>query len=214
MALALNSPAPKRSVPPGPTLAFYDREAADYCRDTRGNDLGSLYPVLLDRVPPGGLLLDAGSGSGRDTLAFLRRGFRVEAFDASRPMAELATELTGVTTQVATFETWAGAPARYDGIWAFASLLHVARDDLPGAVSRLADSLKPDGHMFASFKWGKGDRTDARGRRYTDMTVPAARALIDALPSLTPVRVWRELGPTALDRDASWTYLLARREGE
>lgn len=208
MALALTSTAAQAE----PTRAFYDREAVDYCRDTLGNDLGDLYPSLLNTVPAGGLLLDAGCGSGRDTLAFIRKAFRVEAFDASRPMARLATELTGVQVDVATFETWRGPPERYDGIWAFASLLHVARADLPTSVGRLTDSLRPGGHLFASFKWGQEDRVDARGRHYTDLTVPAARSLFDAVPGMRSVKVWRERGPTALDRDASWVYVLARRE--
>src|SRR3712207_7267921 len=43
---------------------------------------------FLRRVRPGGRILDAGCGTGRDALAFVQRGFEVVAFDASAEMVD------------------------------------------------------------------------------------------------------------------------------
>ena len=77
------------------TLAWYDRSAADFAVRTAELDLAPLYDRFLRRVRPGGRILDAGCGVGRDALAFAERGFEVVAFDASEEMARLARERVG-----------------------------------------------------------------------------------------------------------------------
>ena len=193
------------------TMAYYDGFALEYARATLSSDLSALYPQLLDRLTPGGLVLDAGSGSGRDILAFLERGFRVEAFDASVQLAASATRLTGVPVEVARFEDWQAPPGRYDGIWCFASLLHVPRQDLPGTFHKLARALKTGGWLFASFKRGKEDTVDELGRRYTNVEVQTMSPLFTD-SELIIERTWEEAGP-ALAGSATWVYVLARREG-
>uniref|UniRef100_UPI00140B443A class I SAM-dependent methyltransferase n=1 Tax=Altererythrobacter segetis TaxID=1104773 RepID=UPI00140B443A len=199
------------TAPQDATVAFYDSNADDYDRATRSNDLSALYPLLLNRLPSGGLVLDAGCGSGRDILAFLQRGFRVEAFDASAQLADLATKLTGVHVEVQRFENWPSPLARYDGIWCFASLLHVARQDLPQALRKLSRALKPGGWLFASFKRGASDTIDRRGRRYTNLTVTSARRLFGAETGFEGVRVWQNSGPSGLGDVTTWIYVLAGR---
>ncbi len=54
----------------------------------------SLYRPFLELVPGDGRILDAGCGSGRDTKAFLERGYQVTAIDASGKMIEATTRLT------------------------------------------------------------------------------------------------------------------------
>ena|SRR5205807_552927 len=65
------------------TVTYYERHADSFLSATVHVDLGSLYEPFLALVPEGGLILDAGCGSGRDSRAFLERGYRVRAFDAS-----------------------------------------------------------------------------------------------------------------------------------
>ncbi|WP_328987882.1 class I SAM-dependent methyltransferase [Thiorhodovibrio winogradskyi] len=56
----------------------------------------------------------------------------------------------------------------FDGIWACASLLHVPLDQLADALARLSRALKKDGVLYASFKYGRGER-EHNGRRFTDL---------------------------------------------
>lgn len=202
------SPAPRADER---TVAFYDADPGSYSRGTVDNDLSDLYPAFLERVESGGLVLDAGSGSGRDIREFLARGYRVEAFDASVGMAALASQLTGVDVEVARFEDWSAPTARYDGIWCFASLLHVSSDDLPGVIERLVDALRPDAPLFASFKKGEGETVDERGRRYTNLTIEGARRLFGSVSGLDVARAWQDDGPTGLGGPTRWVYVLATK---
>jgi SAM-dependent methyltransferase len=193
------------------TIAFYDRQADQYFQATVGSDVGYLRAIFTDKLPAGGRILDAGSGSGRDTAAFLVDGFKVDAFDASPKLAALSSALCGQKTAVASFETWRGRREYYDGIWAFASLLHVRRDDLPGVVARLVRSLRVGGWIFASFKGGEDEFVDCRGRLFTNLTPKSARRLFSADRRLAVQRVWEETASAAHGESTPWTYVLAER---
>lgn len=199
------------TAPTDSTVAFYDANAESYIEATRANDLSTLYPELLNRIPPDGLVLDAGCGSGRDVVAFLERGLRVEAFDASAALARLASEWSGVNVEVQRFENWAAPIGRYAGIWCFASLLHVERRNLPDVIRKLRQALKPGGFMFASFKRGSADTVDERGRRFTNVTAPSASHLFEVAADLEVVKSWEQSGPSGLGDPTTWVYVVARR---
>jgi len=133
-------------------------------------------------------ILDAGSGSGRDALAFLRLGHAVEAFDAS-PMMIAATQAhAGVPTRLMRFEDFAWEHP-FEGIWACASLLHVAAADLPRVIDRLAAHLVPGGALYMSFKRGIGERLKD-GRCFTDMTAESLAALLDGCRAFGQPEIW------------------------
>ncbi len=196
---------------PDATVSWYDRSAAAYAADTLGRNPLSLRAAFVGRLPVGGTILDAGSGSGRDTLSFLEQGFKVDAFDASEELARLSSKLTGRTTQVARFETYTGPRARYHGVWAFASLLHVREPDLPDALARLAVTLKSGGWLFANFKVGGGERFDAFGRRYTDMDERRLGALFSGSGLWTVVEITTQHAPAAFGAPTAWINVFARR---
>lgn len=193
------------------TIAWYDRSAAAYAADTLRRDPVDLRKAFARRLPEKGLILDAGSGSGRDTLAFLDQGFEVEAFDASEELARLSSKLTGRTTRVARFETYVGPQTRYDGVWAFASLLHVREADLPGALARLARTLKSGGWLFSNFKLGAGERFDEFGRLYTDMDERRLRALFSSSGLWAEVEITTQQAEAAFGAPTAWINILARR---
>lgn len=194
------------------TIAFYDADPQAYANGTLSSDLSHLYPAFLERVVDGGRILDAGCGAGRDIVQFFLKGYQVDAFDASVGLARLAGKLTGVDVEVTRFEDWVSRPRRYDGIWCFASLLHVDRVDLTKVLSSLALSLRPGAPIFASFKWGERDTFDVRGRQFTNFTSATLGETFEAVSELTGVEVWGEEGPTALDDATRWLYVMAIRE--
>lgn len=157
------------------TAAFYNENTQQYIDRNHNLNMSTARSRFIQDVRQAHegpyRVLDAGSGTGRDTLAFLEEGFEVDAFDASEALAAFSTEQTGVPTQVARFETLTLPPSRYDGIWAMASLLHVKREDLPQVLVALGEGLKDQGVLHAVFK--KGDQLEERmgsdGRRFTDM---------------------------------------------
>ncbi len=170
------------------TTRYYTENAQAFFADTVAVGMDPLYARFLPHIPPGGHILDAGCGSGRDTLAFLQAGYRVTAFDASPTLAALAERHTGQPVQVLRFEDLAWR-REFDGIWACASLLHVPAADLPEVLGRLALALRPGGVLYASFKFGRGER-EHQGRRFTDLDEAGLRTLLGQVPGLTERETW------------------------
>lgn len=188
---------------PDPTIAFYDRNAADYAEATLPIDMEEIYNRFLRHVPSGGLLLDAGSGAGRDTLAFVDRGFAVDAFDASPELCAISTELTGVPARVLRFQEFE-SPSVYDGIWACASLLHVPAAELVDALGRLIAALKSGGAFYLSFKHGDAERVAADGRFFRDMDEQTLRALIAQFREARIAELWVSAGEGTQKGRAEW----------
>jgi SAM-dependent methyltransferase len=157
--------------------SYYDRNAQTFVDGTLDADVKALYEPFLSRLPAQARILDAGCGSGRDMLAFLKLGYFVEAFDASEKMAELASKVTGRAVAVARFQD-VDYKSEFDGIWACASLLHVPASEIDDVVLRLANALKPDGILYASFKLGYGERLKD-GRLFVDYNHETFSSLIN-----------------------------------
>lgn len=160
---------------------YYDSNANAFIATTRDVDMSDARGRFLAAIPsrPDGpaRILDAGSGSGRDALAFRVLGHDVRAFDAAPAMVAATQAHAAVETRLMCFEDFAWEHS-FEGIWACASLLHVSEVDLPGVIDRLAAHLVPDGALYLSFKRGTGERVKD-GRRFTDMTAESLMALLD-----------------------------------
>jgi SAM-dependent methyltransferase len=170
---------------------FYERNANAFYGDTVTTDMAPIYERFLPLVMPGGRILDAGCGSGRDTLAFLRRGYQVDAFDGSSEMARRASALTGIEVRQLMFESLLNTPlpGKYNGIWCCASLLHVERDLLPAVMGALRRALAPDGILYVSFKHGDTDRVKD-GRKFTDLTERGLEQILTAIGGCELVDRW------------------------
>jgi SAM-dependent methyltransferase len=157
-------------------VRFYDTHAEQYCRDTVGLDMSEGRARFLAHLPPGGQILDAGCGSGRDSLAFLEAGYRVRAIDASVELVRQA-RARGVPAEVKTFQQVDEKEA-FDGIWASASLLHVPRAELVSVLRRLARALRPGGIMYITLKYGEGEAVTADGRFFCYHTPETFEAVV------------------------------------
>lgn len=192
---------------------FYDANAEKFLQDTQHVDMSSLRDRFLAVVPKtytgSARILDAGTGSGRDARAFHLAGYQAEAFDASPSMVRAATAFSGVPARQMFFEDFEWEHP-FEGIWACASLLHVARGDLPDVMRRLADHLVSAGALYASFKIGDGDRQEA-ARQFTDMTEESFAALLDECPSLRQVEIWRTENRGPNRKDDLWLNALMRK---
>ncbi|MCD4752950.1 MAG: class I SAM-dependent methyltransferase [Anaerolineaceae bacterium] len=119
-------------------------------------DLMSSYKPFLGLLLPGSRILDAGCGSGRDSLFFKKLGYQVSAFDASEEMVSFASKFAGVKVHHLSFHEIEFSN-EFEAIWANASLLHVPKNDLHDVITRLGNSLKLNGFFNFSFKYGKSD---------------------------------------------------------
>ena len=190
------------------TVRFYDDHADEYVRSTVGVDMQLLYEPFLSRIPQGGRILDAGCGSGRDSKAFLDRGYSVMSIDASQKMVAATTAITGQQALQLAFQDVIFAED-FDGIWACASLLHVPLAELADVFRRLAWALRPSGIFYTSFKDGHGE-CQRDGRLFTDMDEPSISELVAGIVELELFRLWHtdDLRPGRLDR---WLNMLLRK---
>jgi cyclopropane fatty-acyl-phospholipid synthase-like methyltransferase len=193
------------------SIRYYEENAAEFFRRSVDADVLPARAQFAGLIPPGGKVLEAGCGAGRDARAFKALGFQVTAIEAAPKLAALARAHSGLPVEVMTFDqiTWREA---FDGIWACASLLHVARQDLPDTLRRLRAALVPGGVWFMSFKYGTEERL-ANGRRFTDLDEAGAEALLTAAGGLELIAL-EVTGDVRPDRvQERWLSVLCRRVG-
>ncbi len=189
------------------TIQYYDEHAAEFADATENADMEFCRDQFLKRIGPWARILDAGCGGGRDTQAFLDAGYKVEAFDASEKLCEIASAKTGIPVKHMRFEELE-EEGRYHAIWACASLLHVKKADLPDVAARLYRALKPGGVLYASFKLGTEER-DWYGRYYCDMTEESIRELYEnAGFAVEEVFLTRDVRP---DRTEVWVNAIGAK---
>jgi SAM-dependent methyltransferase len=145
------------------TLRFY-RGNADAYAERKPPVTGKLTQFLAE-LPPGGKVLELGCGAGYQAEAMLAAGFDVHATDGSPELAAQASHRLGRPVATMLFHEL-DAVAAYDGVWAYACLLHVPRDELAGVLKLVWRALKPGGLFYASFKSGEGEGRDKLARYY------------------------------------------------
>ncbi len=188
------------------TIDYYNQNAAEFAAATDQIDMTALYAAFLPLVKTGGLILDAGCGSGRDAAYFKHLGFNVSAFDASSALAKIASQRLKQPVAVQQFEQLNDLE-RYDGIWCCASLLHVAADNLVSVLGRLQQALKPGGVLYASFKYGEGER-EVNGRCFTDMNETTLSTLAAGISGLKLSKTWLTQDQRPERSQESWLNVL------
>ena len=77
------------------TIHFYDECSEQYAELTVKADMSKQYAKFMAYLPTDASILDAGCGSGRDGLFFMKKGYAVTMLDASAGMCKCAEKLTG-----------------------------------------------------------------------------------------------------------------------
>ncbi len=190
------------------TIDYYNKHAEEFTASTFEVDMESLYQPFLADLPEGARILDVGCGSGRDTLAFKKKGYQVDAIDYSEELVKKASRLTGIPIKLKSFYEIDDYEA-YDGIWACASLLHCERNHLKEVIGKLVSALKPNGVLYMSFKYGNGDR-QKEGRQFTDLDEEQAKALRKQFNYVQKIKQWITIDQRP-DRQEKWLNLLWKK---
>jgi SAM-dependent methyltransferase len=164
------------------TLAHYDEAADEFWAGTRDHDVSQNRAALLEAIEgePPFVLLDFGCGPGRDLAYFRSLGHEAVGLDGSARFVEMARAHTGCEVLRQDFLALSLPPARFDGVFANASLFHVPSTELPRVLGELRDALKPRGVLFSSNPRGD-DREGWSGARYgTYMTLETWRTVVGA----------------------------------
>lgn len=189
------------------TIDFYNKNAQSYADSTISLDMSNLQEKFIARLPAKARILDAGCGSGRDSLLFKSKGFSVTAMDASSELAKLASATLGQQVICQSFAdiNWL---CEFDGVWCMASMLHLNDAELKVALYECASSLKQGGVFFASFKTGNGEGYDDKGRFFNYHSMESLRAAFEAEALLKNVTF--EYNQDSMGRtDTQWISVFA-----
>ena len=150
------------------TLADYEQRADDFWEGTREHDVAQNIEALLAAIEgaPPFAILDFGCGPGRDLKTFTKRGHAAIGLEGAARFAAMARAYSGCAVWQQDFLHLDLPPARFDGIFANASLFHVPRQELPRVLRELAAALRRRGVLFASNPRGD-DREGWSGARYS-----------------------------------------------
>jgi len=160
------------------TLDYYDRRAGEFEARTRDHDVRENIAALLAHIEgdPPYAILDLGCGPGRDLIAFAALGHIAVGLDGAASFVAMAREASGCEVWQQDFLALELPPARFDGIFANASLFHVPAQELPRVLAQLHAALKPRGVLFASNPRGDNQEGWSAGRYGTHHDLAAWRS--------------------------------------
>lgn len=143
------------------TLRAYEAAAERYRAQTGGpRTVVPLLDRLLATLARGSLVLEIGSGPGRDALLLEQRGLRVARTDATRAFVEMLradghdAQLLNVITDPIV--------GRFDGVLADAVLLHLSAAELATALTKLRRAVAVDAPFALTLKEGDGSEWHSR----------------------------------------------------
>jgi len=190
------------------TLDYYEAHAREYFDRTVRADLSALYDAFLKHVRPGGRILDAGCGSGRDLKAFRSRGFAAVGIDAAEALVALAQEFSGAPCFKIRLED-VDFNREFDAVWACASLLHLRKTEMLPVLQRLRRSLVEDGVLFASVQIGEGEHLSPDGRFFAYYDPDELLRIVEA-SGMTVEERWISEDTLVSRRTIRWINVIAR----
>jgi SAM-dependent methyltransferase len=137
------------------TIESYDKHAKELAEYFKG--IGSRVAYIEKALELAGnpnqpRIVEVGCGDGRDTRAIVERAAWYQGFDPSTGMLDIAKEQLPGTDFVIDDIQHYEFPANLDVVFAFASLLHVPKADLPAAFRKIHVALKDGGVLFLTVK--------------------------------------------------------------
>ena len=134
------------------TIDHYSASADSFREGTKDHDVDQNRAALLDELegPAPHVILDLGCGPGRDLAYFSGLGHEPVGIEGAPEMARMARDMTGCEVLQQNFLALDLPQARFDGVFANASLFHVPKSALPRVLKELRAALKPRGVLFAS----------------------------------------------------------------
>jgi 2-polyprenyl-3-methyl-5-hydroxy-6-metoxy-1,4-benzoquinol methylase len=110
---------------------------------------------LVQCLPPGGSVLEIGSGPGRDADFIESLGAKVRRTDAAQAFLDLMAE-RGKPAELLNVVTDAlGGP--YDAVLAMGVLIHVEREQIAPVLRKIHAALKPGGALLVAMREGEGE---------------------------------------------------------
>jgi SAM-dependent methyltransferase len=148
------------------TLRHYEQRAAAFWEGTRDHDVSQNIGTLLRHIQAATpfAILDFGCGPGRDLANFTKLGHVAIGLEGAATFAGMARDHSGCEVWHQDFLALDLPAARFDGVFANASLFHVPSKELPRVLGHLHATLKPGGVLFSSNPRGANEEGWNKGR--------------------------------------------------
>jgi trans-aconitate methyltransferase len=137
------------------TIQTYDESAealAAYFNDIGSRTHDIELGLRLADVDMNARVVEIGCGDGRDAEEIIKRSAWYEGFDPSEGLLTIARKKLPNASFVKADALTYQYPKNVDVIYAFASLLHVNREDIKLVLIKAAETLRKGGIIFISLK--------------------------------------------------------------
>jgi ubiquinone/menaquinone biosynthesis C-methylase UbiE len=138
------------------TTSAYEQYATDYA--DKPDDRRWMQPLVdsfAELLSPGALVLDLGCASGRETVELQAAGLQVVGLDLAAAFLRIArSRYPAVGYVLGDALQLPIASQSLDGVWAMASLLHLAPHDAAPALAEVRRVLRPGGAFYSSMQIG------------------------------------------------------------
>jgi len=194
------------------SIHYYNTNAQDFYKRAYDADLSDSYQAFQEHLPEKACILDAGCGFGRDITHFLKQGYNVTAFDASKEMRAMALKETKISILDITFQDM-NFRQEFDGVWAQASLLHIPYQETRAVYQRIHKALKPEGIFYASYKYGNAHMPTPE-RDFWNMDENMIQSYFEGLFDV--ITIWTQkdkLSKLAPSPKGLWLKFVVRKKG-
>lgn len=155
------------------TIQTYDQSAPELAAFFRGMGARIDYferALALSAAKPGtAKVVEIGCGDGRDAIEITKRVGHYQGFDRSAGLLKIARETLPDVDFIQTDALSFTYSKDLDVIFAFASLLHIDRNDLGRLFRKMADNVRSGCIVFGTFKerdeYAAELKTDTYGQR-------------------------------------------------
>ncbi|ACI98180.1 class I SAM-dependent methyltransferase [Rhodospirillum centenum] len=191
------------------SIGHYVAHAEAYAEALLSHDTSDSRARFLALLPARAAILDLGCGPGRDLRAFAAAGHAAVGLDACPALAARARAESGCEVWERDLLALTLPPARFDGIFAQAVLMHVPTPLLEPLLAELARALRPAGVLYCCDPTGDGlEGWD--GDRWMSFRRPQTTRRLLHGAGFAPVEEWRR-PPGVPRRRQTWLAGLWRR---
>ena len=190
------------------TIEYYNKNAEAFIQSTIGVDMSGLYFEFEKYLFPGCKILDLGCGSGRDSKYFMEKGYQVTSVDPSEEMCASTKRIYGINVLKMKVEDTMFVE-EFDAIWACASLLHIKMSKMEMVLNKCTQSLKKGGYMYASWKYGRGERIDGY-RHFSDFDEESIKEVLASISNIKIVNVWKTSDVRTMNMTV-WINVIVKR---
>ena len=193
------------------TLAYYTQQADNFWEGTCQHDVSQNISALLAPIEAQFpfTILDFGCGPGRDLKTFTDLGHIAVGLDGVERFATMARAYSGCEVWRQDFLDLRLPNAKFDGVFANASLFHVPQQELPRVLAALRTTLKPGGVLFSSNPRGNNEEGWQSGRFGSYLNIESWRRIVTAAGFVELNHYYRPAGVPL--KQQSWLASVWRR---